>query len=212
MSISNMANRRITVKRKTAFVLDATTALASIDTDRQPNVGSFIEAELSGGTSNTGTVTVSGAVDGAPDTEVLTFTGAGKQTTVLRFDSLDASGTFVTTGLTDEPTVPTIAVRAVGSGGDPHPQHVDVVTDWPARFDRGRATWPAPTAGSSQLEKTRFYVDFNTVWEPKDGDVIIDQRDSQEYFVQGNPNQADGSGTLVPHHWEIEVKRREGSV
>ena len=75
MSITGMSDRLITVKRRSSDVLTPVVAAASHSADVQPPVDSHIEVAISGGTSNTGTVTVLGLVGGVPDSEVLTVNG-----------------------------------------------------------------------------------------------------------------------------------------
>lgn len=208
MSITSMADRRITVRRRTPLLVDPAPAAASMSPDRQPVRGSIVEVEVSGGTDNTGTVTINGTVGGSPDTEVLTFSGPGALAGVKYFEALDDPA-LTTTGLAGESTVPTVQARAVGSDGSRHHQQVEIVSGWPARFDRSRASWPHPTAGSTGVEKTRFYVDYNSVWEPRRGDVIIDERTEDEWMVYGAPTLH--SQSIMPHHWEIEVREMDGA-
>ncbi|NRA04293.1 MAG: hypothetical protein HRU00_17020 [Myxococcales bacterium] len=211
MSITGMSDRLITVKRRSSDVLTPVVAAASHSADVQPPVDSHIEVAISGGTSNTGTVTVLGLVGGVPDSEVLTFNGiALTQATTKRFDAggLDTPA-FTTTDLTDEATVPTITARSVGSDGSREHSAATVITDWPARFDRGRASWPNSPAGRGAVEKTRFYVDYTTVWDPRRGDVILDQSNGDQFKVHGQPDLHGAS--LTPHHWEIEVRENKGA-
>ena len=71
--------------------------------------------------------------------------------------------------------------------------------------------WPAAVQGGAQIEDTRFYMDFTTAWEPREGDVFVDDRTGQQFTVTGPPTQHAG-GATVPHHHEIRVQRREGSL
>ena len=110
MSITGMAQRSITVRRVTALVLDQVTVASPHSLDRQPAKAAHMEVEVSGGS---GTVTIFGTVGGAPDSEVLTFTGAqAGLVTTKRFSAVDASGVVVT-GLAGE----TIKITATGADG-----------------------------------------------------------------------------------------------
>ena len=176
-----------------------------MDPSRQPSRSSYIQIQVSGGT---GTVTIAGTVDGAPDSEVLTFTGQKILVTVKRFTAIDTPGGITSTGLVAE----TITGKAIGSGGDRHHGVLaTVATDWPARMDRGFSRNPNTNAGTQGIEETRFYVDYNTVWEPQRGDIIIDSRDGREYKVIGDPDQSEG-GNLQIHHWEIRVDEMKGAA
>jgi hypothetical protein len=209
MSITSLADRLVTVYRRTSLVLDAATAAASHSASRQPSSASKIEVLLAGGAAATGTVTVLGTVNGSPDSEVLTFTGPTRKSTIKRFTAL-ATPAFTTTGLADESPAPTISASAIGGDGSAIEQPVLVVSAWPMRKDAGTASWPTRQFGSAEIEETRFYFDYTTVWTPRDGDVFVDDRTSEEWQVIGHPTQH-GGGSTVPHHYEIRVKRREGS-
>ena len=205
MSITAMSDRLITIYRKTANVIDSISATSPIPITRQPTKDCLIEIEIGGTGFAAGSVTVAGDVNGAPDSEVLSFTAAGTvKTTRKRFDA----GTLLSFTSTLPGTV-TVIARAVGGGGERLHVNTLIISDWPARFDRGRARWPAPAQGSNQVEKTRFYIDWTDVFTVQEGDTIIDQGTSEQFFVIGAPTLH--GARLTAHHWEIEVRRREQS-
>lgn len=207
MPITNLADRRMTVRRKTSILLGPVAVLASHAPTRQPATAAAVRVRLAGGTTSTGTVTVSGTVAGLPDSETLTFTRNDVLETVKLFTALS---TITTSGLADEVTPPTITVDAVGRDGTAiHTSYV-VVSGWPIRKDAGPPSWPAPVPGSSQTEDAWMYIDWTSMWEPRDGDVFIDERTAEEWQAVGHPSQH-GGGLVQPHHWEVRVRRREGS-
>lgn len=207
MSITALADRRMTVYRRTALVLDQIAAAPALAPSRQPPAASLV-AVVVAGSPGTGTVTVNGTVNALLDSEVLTFAGPGRKETVKRFSALTS---FATTGLDDEVPPAEIAASAVGADGSPVEQSVLVVAGWPMRKDAGSASWPAPRFGSVELEPTRFYFDWTDVWTPREGDVLVDDRTGEEWLVVGHPAQH-GGGITIPHHYELAVKRREGST
>lgn len=207
MSIRALADRLITVYRRTSLVLDSATVAASMAPTRQPAAPAMIEVVLTGGTSATGTVTVAGTVGGVASTETLTFTGPARKAGIKRFSALTG---FTTTGLADEAVKPTIEASAVGGDGSAIHASVLVVSSWPMRHDIGRPAWPAPAQGSTEQEDAAFYMDYTATWTPREGDVFVDARTSEEWHVIGPPTQH-GGGRRVPHHYEIRVQRREGS-
>lgn len=209
MSILAMADRLISVYRRTPLVLDEVTAAASLNTTRQPAAASMIEVVVVGGTTGSGTVTVLGTVDGAPGSEVLTFTARGRRATIKRFSAL-ATPAFTTTGLADEVAIPTIQALAVGADGSRVNSSVLIVAAWPVRKDAGPPRWPIAVPGSTQSEDTRVYLDYTSVWTPQEGDVFVDDRTLEEWTVIGRPAQH-GGGMRMPHHYEITVRRNEGS-
>lgn len=100
-------NINLATKTNILFTGVAAATLTGVSTP--PTGGSYLKVAISGGTSNTGTVTING-------TEVLTFAKAdwkmtsGKYTTAL---------TITTSGLADETTKPTITITAVDLAGSP---------------------------------------------------------------------------------------------
>lgn len=209
MSITAMAGRLITVYRRTAFILDSVALSAvpsSIAPDRQPAHNGQVQVRVTG--TGAGTVTVNGTVATVADSEVLSFAAGGIRITAKAFDAgslttLDYSAGF---SAADE-----IEAKSMGVNGHPHNVAFVLVSSWPARFDRARPKWPAPVSGSAELERTRVYVDYTTVWSPREGDVFVDERTSEEFLVTGHPELFDGAST-VPHHWEFEVERRKQST
>jgi hypothetical protein len=208
MPITALADRAVTVYRRTAYIVEPASAAATLTLARQPARACLVEVAVSGGTSGTGTVTVSGTVNGSPDSQALTFSGRGRQVTTKRFTAISS---ITTTGLHDEPSKPTISASAVGADGGRLESDSLVASGWPMRKDAGTAGWPVPVSGSAEVEVTRFYMDFTEAWAPREGDVFVDDRTSEQWQVQGRPTQH-GGGLREPHHWEIRVKRREGSL
>lgn len=208
MSITAMAGRTITVYRRTAFIIDSEALSgvpASLAVDRQPAHDSIIQVRLTG--AGAGTITVNGDVDGVPDTEVLAFSGSGIRATVKTFDAGSITGLDYSAGFSGADAV---QAKSLGANGHPHHNPTTLVTGWPARFDRARSRYPVPASGAIEVEKTRVYLDYTTVWTPREGDVFVDERTSEEFFVIGHP-ELHGGGQAIPHHWEFEVERREQS-
>lgn len=203
MPIYNLADRLVTVTRRTALVLDSVAAASSLAVSRQPAGPAQIAVTVSG-SPGTGTVTVSGTVDGSPGSESLDFAAPGRKETLKRFSALDP---FATTGLADESPAARVEASAVGSDGSPVEGLVVVASSWPARKDAGGASWPAPVPGSAPAEATRFFFAFTEAWTPRDGDILTDERTSETWLVVGHPAQH-GGGARAPHHWEVAVRRR----
>ena len=209
MSIFAAADRRFTFKRVTAFVLDAATAAATMAISRNPPTASLIEVRVTGGTANTGTVTVSGTTeDGGAGSEDLTFTAAGYKTTALRFTALSS---FVTTGLADEATKPMVSARAVGPGGQPQNTTYSVVTDRAAALSDVRAKWPMGISGATEGidDLAVLFVPYEDVWAPREGDIAVDDQTAEQFIVRG---VVEKRGRLRVRQWELRVQRRQGSA
>lgn len=108
-------DKDLVVKTPTAIIASAVAA-ASISILRQPLKASYIKVTLAGGTSNSGTVTLTGTLAGVAKSEVLQFTAARSKISTLEYDFLSP---IATTGLADEATKPTIIVEAVDASGNP---------------------------------------------------------------------------------------------
>src|SRR3990167_1555368 len=117
--LTTIADRAVTIRRSTAYVLDAIAAAASLTLSRQPVRAAVLRVEVAGGTTGSGTVTITGTVEGVAGTaEILTFTANGVKSTVKRFTAISA---IATSGLADEAAVPTVSIMAVGPDGSPQP-------------------------------------------------------------------------------------------
>ena len=207
VSIANMGGRTISVYRRTALMIDSRSTVGAptaVVPDRQPTTGTLVEIEVSGA-GTFGTLTVNGLVSGGPASEVLTFTAAGTQTTTTKFDSgslttIDEAGWSA--GLTWE-------ARSVGEDGSRNHIAYSVVTGVKCHLNRGAARWPNPVPGVNEVERTWFGIDYTTAWAPREGDVFVDEWSSEQWRVVGDPNW---QGGRRPHHWEVRVVRREGSL
>jgi hypothetical protein len=205
MSITAMADRLINVYRRTSLVRDQIAVSPSIACSRQPARPACIEVRLTGGAA--GVVTVFGTVAGSSASEALAFPGGADALCTHKVFSALATPAFTTTGLAGG----RLQAEAVGRDGSRvHATTAPVASDWPMRLDRSTARWPVPIAGGAQTERTVFYMDFTADWSPREGDVFVDQRTLEEWAVEGIPT-LHGASTF-PHHWEIAVRRREGTV
>jgi hypothetical protein len=207
MSITNMAGRLMTVHRRTALLNDSapiTAAPALVAVDRQAPAGCLVELQVSGA-AGFGTLTVNGDVGGVATAEAVAFTGNGVLTTVNRFDA----GTLTTIDLAGWGGSGTWTAKAVGSDGSRiHTSYV-VASALRCHLNRGGARWPNTVAGVAELESTWLAHDWNTVWAPREGDVYVDSGSGEQWAVVGDPNWL---GSLRPHHWEVRVRRNQGSL
>jgi hypothetical protein len=202
-----MAGRRMTLSRRTAFIVDSVAMGAvatSITPDRAMVRDSLVEIVITG-TSGAGTVTVNGNVSGAPTAEILTFSGPGTLVTVNRFDAGTITTIDYSIGFSASNA---ITAAAVGSDGSRQQIHYTVASSIRARLDRGRGSWLSADAGRVEYEKTRIYVDYTTLFTPRDGDVWIDEVTGEEWECKTHPDLF-GGGSALPHHWEFEVERRK---
>lgn len=181
MSYGDAEARIVDWYRSTAFVVDPAAAVAAPTVARQPVRASRLRVSLRAGTSNIGSVTVTGTADGSPGTvESLAFTGAGERVTTRAFTALSS---VATAGLTNESTVPTLYVEAVGSGGEPQAQQYVIAAGRAVPILEGGGSWPASRAGSQQQSGATALVPWEEVWQPREGDEVVDPLTSERWTV-----------------------------
>ena len=103
----------------------------------------------------------------------------------------------------------TWSARAVGSDGSRIHASSVVASGVRCHLNRGAARWPMTAAGRAEHEATWLAHDWTDDWAPREGDVYVDQGSGEQWRVVGDPNWL---GSLRPHHWEVRVQRREGSL
>ncbi len=104
-------------------VLVEAQAAASMPITRQPSRACYLKVAVSDGQDNTGTITPSGTLDGAPAIEALSFNGARSLLSTNQYDHLDP---LATADLADEDPKPTVKVESVDIAGNP----IDVITTY----------------------------------------------------------------------------------
>jgi hypothetical protein len=105
-----------TFSKKANTVFSGTAAVSQSTTHQPPSGGSYLKVEISGGTSNNGTVTITGSLLGVSKSETLTFSAARWYITANQYDAIATNG-ITTSGLADEATKPTILIEACDTGG-----------------------------------------------------------------------------------------------
>ena len=204
MSLYRAANRLMTFKRQTAYVVDSIAASATVAVDRQPSSASLIEVNISGGTDNTGTVTIAGVVGGSADSQVLTFTEAKIKNTSKQFSSITS---ITTTGLADEGTIPTVVVRAIGIDGSPTLMSYTVAAGRPVTAAymqmRGAANWDANTYGTQETDYLQIIVSYEEVWTPRVGDLIHDDQQPGDIWMVRAAREFPMGYKFVPAFYEV---------
>lgn len=206
MSIYSMADRRLSIYRKTAYVLDPVAASASFPLDRQPSVETYLQVKVSGGTDNTGTVTISGNVDGSPDSEALVFSASGIKETEKRFESVSG---VVTSGLDDEATIPTIEIKSIGADGSPQnglallKSGVPGVVHYSGTEDHA---WRATVGGSGQFGDGSLLLPYLSDVDLRDGDLVEDESTGEQWLITGKPVLGGG---LRPRIIDAKIMARQ---
>ncbi len=206
--IFGILDQRVNLYRRTSFVVDAASATASLTVARQPVTESVIAVRVSGGTSNTGTVTVSGVVSGSATFETLTFSGASVKQTVKRYASISS---ITTSGLSNEATVPTISVEARSPGGEQQFATALIVTSYPAAFSKRGTRWTGAIHGVEAVGRAVLLLPYAEGWEPLPNDVVRDLATGDEFLVRDVDRLASGRVCRISH-WEVGLERRDNST
>ena len=205
--ITTFASDLVALYRKTAYIVDAEEISASPSVDRQPVRKSIVSVEVyhvSGSDSGSGTVTISGTVDGSADSEVLSLSIGESADTVKLFTAVSS---IATSGFSVSPA-PYIRVQALGRGGEVQEQNYSVVSDWPAQIDRSSQRWTGGVEGLGVVAKPKVLIDYAETFTPRIGDIVKTES-SEEFIVRGVVEQRSG---YRPLHWELSVDRRGSSL
>lgn len=202
MSPFALATSLITLKRATSNVLDSVTIAASLTPDRQPSSASRILIHASG--SPTGNVTVTGTVNGASDTEVLSWTGtAGARVTIKTFSAVTSLTSTLTGGTT-------IYAQAVGAGGQPEANKLtDILSNFPAPLiQKNQPGWKGLAAGHEETADVVAKLAYLDTYTPLAGDLLTTDG-SETYEVKSAHLRGGG---LRPSVWILILQKRQGRV
>lgn len=215
VSIQSMSRRVFRVVRRGATLLEPAPAAASIvpTLTKCPQHAARVKVVVAGSTALTGTVTISGSLGGAPQTEDLTVDGPianGKWVgrTCKLFDCVTAISTL---GLADEVPPPLVSARFVGDGGNPVPANCEIADCVLGHLEQqGRGSWPNRTSGTHEVSNDWIAHDDIYGFRPRRGDLYVEQRpndlgalvDFKIWEVVGNPEHL---GALRSVHWELDV-------
>lgn len=205
MIMCSMTNR-MTIQRRTSRLLETTPAAPTLSPLRQPPQTSLIEVLVTGGTSNTGQVTIAGTIEGSTGSETLTFTGGGYQRTVGGFSVVTG---ITTSGLSDEATVPDITIEMKDHGGSPVQALYDLISDYPCQVNEHQMAWAAHVgAGRGETGGDWLVIPYAEHFEPRGGDLVTDDL-GRRWEIQGRPTRV--SGGTVAWMWRAKIKRWERS-
>lgn len=202
--IASMLDRRGRVLRQTESILDAAEVEPTMSADRQPVRASLLLVYVRSGTDNSGTVTIAGTVDGSSDSEVLTFTAAGRKRTTKAFTAIDSGG-ITTSGLADEASPPTIDIVAVGRDGNPQAGNYEIAGDiaFGVTFERERR-WSPEISGTVIQRGIRIQVDWSEAYTLRSGDIIEDAQTGERWLCEV-PDLL--PTPLQPEFWECNGRR-----
>jgi len=139
---------------KSAFSIFAGKAAATLTPLNTPAQDFRPSVSVSGGSTNTGTVTISGTLDGAAKSEVLTFTGSGSKDCTILLDTLSS---ITTSGLADEVTKPDILITAMDFQSTPILSESQTAIQ--VRFENKITSYESSPGVWSKSEARAFTID-----------------------------------------------------
>lgn len=203
---------RIDVRRRTAILLDATTAGQTMAWTRQPVRAAVVEVRVhDDGTSGSGSITITGTSGGVAATETLVATGPGYLRTSRTWTALAG---LTTSDLADELTAPSISARASGKDGSSLEDLQPIVLGWPASVQAGGVgggtaaggNWANDRrAGRSAGADATMVIAYDETWSPRRGDLVTDDTGSR-WEVIGFPRIG---GTDMVRLWNVRLKAHE---
>ena len=207
MMIGSSASRLVNIQRQTGFALPESAAAPTMAVSNQLRVPAFIEVSVKGGTDGTGTVRIEGTDEaGAVQTETLTFSRNGVKLTMNKFASLTG---FTTTGLSDEPTIPTVSARAVSADGTEQLIFKNLALSVPVVLQVwGGGSWKVSPQGSMNQAMGIVLIDYYGTFIPQPGDILTFIEDNQVWYVRDEVEVRLGN-SHAPHHHRLAVERRD---
>ncbi len=203
MHIAALADRTITISKRTAYLLDAVAAAASLTVDRQPPRASAMRVTVAAGTTGSGTVTITGTVEGVPGTtEMLTFSANGVKVGSKLFTAISA---VTTSGLANEAAVPTVAIEAIDRQGAPQAQDVVRASGVPAGVKKSSGRWGVPIPGSEVSQSITYLVDWSDLWTARRGDRVVEDQNMNEESIVEEARMA--GGPFYGSHVELRCVR-----
>ncbi len=200
--VAALADRTVSISRRTAYLVDPAPAAASMTVARQPPQASCARVAVLAGTTGSGTVTITGTVAGvAGQTETLTFTGNATKSGTRLFTAISS---VTTTGLADEAVPPTVSVSAVDQGGADQAQEEALAANLPAGMKQSANRWPVAQQGSEVPDRWRLYLDWSDLFTLRRGDIVTEDSNGNRWMVEAPPPT---SGTLRMSHLQVEVSR-----
>lgn len=141
MPIADYLNQTAALVTRSQHTLFTGDAAATLTLGAIPAVAFRLAVQVSGGTSNTGTVT---SATGSK-TETFTFSAAGSKIGTVLYST---KPTITTTGLADETTKPTVTVACIDSMGAPIMKEVETdldirLVDTSTRYELSPGVWTA---------------------------------------------------------------------
>jgi hypothetical protein len=109
--------QRVRIRTKASTIFSGVAATSMVATHVVPTGGGYLKIDVSGGTNNNGTVTITGAVGGTSTVETSTFTAARWNITTNSWDA--GTPTIASANLSNETVPPTVVIDVCDAAGNP---------------------------------------------------------------------------------------------
>lgn len=190
---------RLTIRRRSAWVVEQAAAAVTMTVARQPPRESRLEVATTG----TGILYARGLVAGVTTTEAVSFADGTlpvRQTTAL-FTSV---ASVTTSGFSAQ----NVSVRSVGRDGSPQQALAVLVEGWPASFSEREPSRSSVSFQGRTEDGTGWWtIAFSETFELRPGDLIDDER-GRRWEVLGVPRP--GGANVADPHWLVRCRLREG--
>jgi len=190
------------ILRSTAYIVDPAAAATSMTVARQPAADAQVKVRVKSGTTGSGTVTVTGTLDGDAVAETLTFSANGTQLSEYVWDTVS---TVATSGLADESTPPTVSVEATDSSGAPIKQTASLATGRPIAFSfSGSGNAKLYNAGVQEEDITLMEMAYESAYAPLVGDYVSEDDTGDLWLIREVRTLP---SRLRPRRWEMRCTR-----
>lgn len=220
MAIRELPTRIFRVVRRTSVILERQDVAATMTglLASRPINAARVRIELWGTGGLTGTVRVSGDVDGSPSVEdqlltgPLTPSGYLVRDTTTEFQSVSG---ITTASLADETPLPQIAASYIGNGGEAVEANVELASELHGMIEPrgGGGRWQTEPAGSVEQQPSVLGHDDLYGFRPRVGDFYVEQRPDgaggwEDYRIWEVTARPDYLGGLRSETVELNVEER----
>jgi len=188
------------VIRQSNTSVSETTVSSTITVSSQPQVRTAVTLIFA--IRVTGNATITGTLSGVSQIEIISISANKIGQTIKQFDTItkvDLSSGIVSTGTT-------FKVKYAGTSGTSVPILTDVIDNWPIRISRGKSYIKVDMDGSTEMEKCSAILPYDTLWTPKEFDIITIKETSEKFIVVGAPEMEQVG---INQHWNVYLSRYE---
>ena len=201
MSLRSLLTEKVGIWRKSDVLRTLGTISSTMYLDLPLSSAVKLLCKVSGGTTGSGVLTITGTVGGVGDSQALTFLTNGFKETTKLFSVVDS---ITETGFTDEITIPTLEILARSASGQPvYRETLKFYRKMRIRaYENSRYRY-SPAAQLPEITHTGYaeYLSYQIIQEK---DIIVGEQ-GERFEVQ--PFDVVDSKNTRFHHLELFLKR-----